>query len=144
MLFRSFVPIGIILGGSRSTTKSIRNSERESFEGRVEKCSMVGHGAQPILTCPQPMEVIVTLAMLQVDSARTRLPLACSIISLLVLAVFGTLATISWLIETNNTTPDMKGVNSAHLPIAPATDVPDAESADPYATESWVRHGREF
>ncbi len=105
---------------------------------------MVGHGALPILTCPQHMEEIVTLAMLQVESARTRLPLACSMISLLVLAVFGTLATISWLIETNNTTPDMKGVNSAHLPITPATDVPDAEPADPYATESWVRHGREF
>ena len=79
----------------------------------------------------------MSLAMLHVERARTRMPLACTVISLLVLAVFTAICTVSWLLETNTT---------AHAPALnhPATDAPDAEPPDPYATESWVRHGREF
>lgn len=95
---------------------------------------------------PQHEEAIVTLAMLHVDRARTRMPLVCSAISMLVLAVFGALGFISWLLETNRSVPDFQGVQSAHVPNSniPAMNAPDAQAADPYETESWVRHGREF
>ncbi|HRI67370.1 MAG TPA: hypothetical protein PK156_24170 [Polyangium sp.] len=79
----------------------------------------------------------MSLAMLHVERARTRMPLACSVISLLVLAVFLALAFVSWLLETNSA---QKVPQSNH----PVTDAPDAEPSDPYATDSWVRHGREF
>lgn len=88
----------------------------------------------------------MTLAMLHVDRARTRMPLVCTVISMLVLAVFGALGFISWLLETNASTPDLQGLRSAQMPETniQATDVADADSSDPYATESWVRHSREF
>ena len=94
--------------------------------------------------CPQHEEAVVTLAMLHIDRARTRMPLVCTVISMLVLTVFGALGFISWLLEANNMPPDLQGAKSAHVPQynTPATDVPDA--SDPYETESWVRHGREF
>lgn len=79
----------------------------------------------------------MSLAMLHVERARTRMPMACTVISLLVLAVFTALCTVSWLLETN-TTPQSPQSNH------PTTDAPDAEPPDPYATESWVKHGREF
>jgi len=86
----------------------------------------------------------VTLAMLHVDRARTRMPLVCTVISMLVLALFGALGFISWLIETNSSAPDFQGAQSANMPNShiPALDASDA--SDPYETESWVRHGREF
>jgi hypothetical protein len=91
----------------------------------------------------QHEEAIVTLAMLHVDRARTRMPLVCTVISMLVLAVFGALGFVSWLIETNRSVPNL-GAQSAHVPNIPAMDASDAQTADPYETESWVRHGREF
>ena len=78
----------------------------------------------------------MSLAMLHVERARTRLPLICTAISLMVLAIFTALCVVSWLLETNS--PNLVPPNH------PAADVPDAEPPDPYATESWVRHGREF
>jgi nitrate reductase NapE component len=93
---------------------------------------------------PQHEEVIVTLAMLHVDRARTRMPLVCTVISMLALALVGALGFISWLLETNNSAPDLQGAQSAHVLQSniPAMDAPDA--SDPFETESWVRHGREF
>lgn len=95
----------------------------------------------------------MTLAMLHVDRARTRMPLVCTVISMLVLAVFGALGFVSWLIETNDSAPDLRRATSAQMMPTQmqmahtsdsAVDGPDAESSDSYATESWVRHGREF
>ena len=88
----------------------------------------------------------MTLAMLHVDRARTRIPMVCTVISMLVLALFGALGFISWLLETNGSSPDLQGVQSAHVPMSniPAMNAPDAQAADPYETDSWVRHGREF
>lgn len=95
---------------------------------------------------PQYEEAIVTLAMLHVDRARTRMPLVCTAISMLVLAVGGALGFASWLIETNNSAPDLQGANAAHVPqmSMQAADASDARESDSYETESWVRHGREF
>lgn len=111
------------------------------------KCLGVRHC---VLICtflirPQHEEAIVTLAMLHIDRARTRMPMVCTALSMLVLAVFGALGFISWLLETNKV-PDLQGAQSAHMPNSniPVMDAPDAQAADPYETESWVRHGREF
>lgn len=86
----------------------------------------------------------MTLAMLHIDRARTRMPMVCTAISMLVLAVFGALGFISWLIDTNSSVPGLQGVQSAHMSQVnlPTADASDA--ADPFETESWVRHGREF
>jgi hypothetical protein len=84
-------------------------------------------------------EVFVTQAMLYVDGARTRMPLVCTVISLLVLTVFVALCFMSWLIETTASAP----VNVPQSNTS-ATSVSAAQPPDPYETESWVRHGREF
>ncbi len=86
----------------------------------------------------------MTLAMLHVDRARSRMPMVCTVISMLALALFGALGFISWLLETNTSAPDLQGVQSAYMPqmAIPASDASDA--SDPFETESWVRHGREF
>ncbi len=88
----------------------------------------------------------MTLAMLHVDCARTRMPLVCTVISLLVLTVFVALCFTSWLLETNTSALDLQGAKSVHVPQSntSATSVSSAEPPDPYATESWVRYGREF
>jgi hypothetical protein len=88
----------------------------------------------------------VTLAMLHVDRARTRMPLVCTAISMLVLAVCGALGFVSWLIETNHSAPGFQGANAAHVPQMgiQTADAPDARGDDPYETESWVKHSREF
>lgn len=83
----------------------------------------------------------MSLEMLHVERARTRMPLACTVISLLFLAVLTAICTVSWLIETN--APSKTPVNAAQSNHS-TTDASDAEAPDPYATESWVRHGREF
>jgi hypothetical protein len=95
---------------------------------------------------PQHEEALVTLAMLHVDRARSRLPLACTAISMMVLAIFLALWFISWLLETNTSAPNLQEGTSTHVlrPNPPSMDVRDAEPPDPYETESWVRHGREF
>jgi hypothetical protein len=95
---------------------------------------------------PQHEEVFVTLAMLHIDRARTRMPLVCSVISLLVLTVFVALGFTSWLLETNDSAPAVQDAKSAPVPeLNPsATNVSTAESPDPDATDSWVMHGREF
>lgn len=104
------------------------------------------HSFAILLIRSQHEEAIVTLAMLHVDRARTRMPLVCTAISMMFLAVFGALGFISWLFETNNGVPDLQGVQSANVPQMhlPVMDAPDARAADPYEAESWVRHGREF
>ncbi len=86
----------------------------------------------------------MALAMLHVDRARSRMPMVCTVISMLVLALVGALGFISWLFEANNSTPDLQGLQSAHVPQSaiPASDASDA--SDPFEAESWVRHGREF
>lgn len=88
----------------------------------------------------------MTLAMLHIEGARTRMPLVCTVISLLVLAVFGALGFTSWLLETNGSIPDLQGAESVHVPPlnTTATNVSEVDLQDRYATESWVRHGREF
>jgi hypothetical protein len=90
---------------------------------------------------PLQKEPSVSLEMLHVERARTRMPLACTVISLLALAVLTALCTVSWLLETNKSS--ITPANATHS-NHPATDASDAETPDPYATESWVRHGREF
>jgi hypothetical protein len=103
----------------------------------------------------QREEEIVTLAMLHVDRARTRMPLVCTVISMLVLVVFGALGFVSRLIETNTSAPDFRGATSAHMlqmtqmPQMPQMNAsaqagPEIETSDLDATESWVRHAREF
>lgn len=97
-------------------------------------------GIRPLLE-----EAIVTLAMLHVDRARTRMPLVCTAISMLVLAVVSSLGFASWIMETNNSAPDLQGANAAHVPqIGISADASDARESDSYETESWVRHSREF
>lgn len=100
----------------------------------------------------------MTLAMLHVDRARTRMPLVCTVISMLVLVVFGALGFVSRLIETNTSAPDFRGATSAHMlqmtqmpqmPQVPQMNAsaqagPEIETSDLDATESWVRHAREF
>lgn len=88
----------------------------------------------------------MTLAMLHIDRARTRMPLVCTVISMLVLTVFVALSFVSWLIEKNASTPDLQGAKSVNVPQAnpPTANASNAEDPDPYATDSWVRHGREF
>jgi hypothetical protein len=105
------------------------------------------HAFARFLIRPQHKEVVVTMAMLHVDRARSRLPLVCTVISTLVLAIVGALLFISWLLKTNNVAPDLQGVQSTHVlqTNPPATDAPDASDAsEPFESESWVRHGREF
>lgn len=102
------------------------------------------HSFAHFLIRPLHREAIVTLAMLHIDRARTRMPLVCTVISMLVLALVGALGFMSWLLETNNSAPDLQGAQSARMlqTNIPASDASDA--SDPFETESWVRHGREF
>ncbi len=88
----------------------------------------------------------MTLAMLHVDRARTRMPLECTVIAVLVWTVFAALCFTSWLLSTNDSAPDLQDAKSMHVPQSntSATNVSAAEPPDPYGTESWVRHGREF
>jgi hypothetical protein len=87
----------------------------------------------------------VTLSMLYVERARTHMPLVCTVISLLVLAVFVALSFTSWLIETNTSIPAVQETKSVHVPqtSGSATNVSVVES-DPYGMDPWVMHGREF
>ncbi|HRI63186.1 MAG TPA: hypothetical protein PK156_03085 [Polyangium sp.] len=82
----------------------------------------------------------MTQTMLHIEGARTRMPLVCTVISLLVLAVFVTLSFLSWVIETNATVPEVQVPQTN----TSATNVSVAQPPDPYETDSWVRHGREF
>jgi hypothetical protein len=86
----------------------------------------------------------VTLAMMHVDGARTRMPMACTVISMLVLALVGALGFISWILETNHSSPDVQGARSVNAvqSSVPAANAPDA--ADLPETEPWIRYGREF
>jgi hypothetical protein len=95
---------------------------------------------------PQHEEAFVTLAMLHIDRARTRMPLVCSVISLLVLTVFAALSYMSWLVETYGSGSDLQGAKSVHVPQTntSATNVSEAKAPDPYENEPWVMHGREF
>lgn len=94
----------------------------------------------------------MTLAMLHVDRARTRMPLVCTVISMLVLVAFGALGFVSRLIETNTSAPDFRGATSAQMlqirqmPLMNASAQAGSEigTSDLDATESWVRHAREF
>lgn len=88
----------------------------------------------------------MTLAMLNIESARTRMPLVCTVISMLVLAVFVALSYVSWLIESNTSALDGQNAKSMKAPqsASSATNVTMVDPYDRYATESWVRHGREF
>jgi hypothetical protein len=99
-----------------------------------------------MLIRPPHEEAFVTLANLHVDNARTRMPLVCTVISMLVLTVFVALSFVSWLLETNTTAPDLPGAKSVHVPQSntSATNVSVTEPPDPDGTESWVMHGREF
>jgi nitrate reductase NapE component len=89
-------------------------------------------------------EAFVTLAMMHVNGVRTRMPMACSAISMLVLALVGALGFISWILETNHSTPDVQGarsVNAVHSSV-PAANAPDASNSP--ETEPWIRYSREF
>lgn len=80
---------------------------------------------------------------------------------MLVLVVFGALGFVSRLIETNTSAPDFRGATSAQMlqmtqmpqmpqmPQVPQMNAsaqagPEIETSDLDATESWVRHAREF
>jgi nitrate reductase NapE component len=96
------------------------------------------------LICSPIEEAFVTLAMMHVDGARTRMPMACTVISTLVLALVGALGFISWILETNHSSPDVQGARSVNAvqSSVPAANAPDA--ADSPETEPWIRYGREF
>lgn len=87
----------------------------------------------------------MTLSMLQVDCARTRMPLVCTVISMLVLAVFVALCSTSELIKINASGADLQNAKSAPVPqtAGSATNVSIADS-DPYGADPWIMHGREF
>jgi hypothetical protein len=99
-----------------------------------------------ILIRPQHEEAFVTQAILHVDRARTRMPLVCNVISVVVWTVFVAICFTSWLLKTNDSSPDLQGVESVHAPQSntSATNVSAAKRPDPYATESWDRPGRRF
>lgn len=82
----------------------------------------------------------MTLAMLHIDRARTRMPLVCSVISLLVLTVFVALCFVSWLIEKNVSAPEVNVPQSN----TSAKSVSSAKRSDSYATKFWGRPGRRF
>ncbi|MBK9261480.1 MAG: hypothetical protein IPM54_16945 [Polyangiaceae bacterium] len=86
----------------------------------------------------------MTLAMMHVNGARTRMPMACSAISMLVLALVGALGFISWMLETNHSSPDVQEARSvkAVQSSAPTANAPDA--SDSPETEPWIRYSREF
>lgn len=88
----------------------------------------------------------MTLAMLHIDRARTRLPMGCTVFSMLVVSVFVALGFMSWLFEKNVSTLDSQGAKSVHVPqmAASAKSVANAEQPDSDETDSWVMHGREF
>lgn len=87
----------------------------------------------------------MTLSMLQVDCARTRMPLVCTVISMLVLAVFVALCSTSELIKINASGADLQNAKSSPVPqlAGSVTNVSIAES-DPYGADPWIMHGREF
>lgn len=87
----------------------------------------------------------MTLSMLHVDCARTRMPLVCTVISMLVLAVFVALCSTSELIKVNASGADLQNAKSVPVPQtnSSATNVSIADS-DPYGADPWIMHGREF
>jgi hypothetical protein len=87
----------------------------------------------------------VTLSMLHVDCARTRMPLVCTFISMLVLAVFVALCSTSQLIKPNASGSELQNAKPVAAPqaTASATNVSLVDS-DPYGMDPWVMHGREF
>ncbi len=86
----------------------------------------------------------MTLAMLRIDSARTRLPMACTVISMLVLAMGGALGFISCMLETTNTVSQTQGTHSVSVPFSGAPDANPPDAADSLESDPWVRHAREF
>lgn len=87
----------------------------------------------------------MTLSMLHVDCARTRMPLVCTFISMLVLAVFVALCSTSNLIKANTSGSELQNAKSLPVPqtTASATNV-SVVDPDPYGMDPWVMHGREF
>jgi hypothetical protein len=92
---------------------------------------------------PQHEEAFVTQAMLHIDGARTRMPLVCTVISMLVLTVFVALSFMSWLIDTNTDLQDAKSVPVPRSNTS-ATRVSAVEPPDPYESKSWGKPGRRF
>lgn len=85
-------------------------------------------------------------AMLHVDSARTRMPLVCTVISVLVWTVFVAICFTSWLFSTTSSAPDLQGVKSVQIPQpnTSATTVSEAKAPDPFASDWLDRPGRKF
>jgi hypothetical protein len=136
----------VIIGPSRWTIKK-RTSSRDSVIHRTGDEMPGGQALCIHLHFFDPFtnkEAFVTLAMMHVDGARTRMPMACAVISMLVLALFGSLGFFSWLLEDNHSVPDVQGARSVNAvqSSVPAANAPDA--ANPPETEPWVRYGREF
>jgi len=84
----------------------------------------------------------VTQTMLHVDRARTRMPLACTVIAVLVWTVSAAICFAAWLLKTNDSGPDLQGTESMAVPQSKTSSV--AEPRDRYATESSGRPGRKF
>ena len=104
------------------------------------------HSFALFLIRPQIEEAFVTLAMMHVDGARTRMPMACTAISMLVLALVGALGFISWMLEASYSAHgvDVQGARSVNAvqSSVPASNAPG--TADPPEAEPWIRYGREF
>lgn len=91
----------------------------------------------------------MTVAMLHVDRARSRLPLVCTAISLMGVAVVGALVLISWLLDPSQGSLNVQNAAAAHSLSTfesnqPVADAPDAEASNSDDVEPWVRSGREF
>jgi hypothetical protein len=93
-----------------------------------------------MLIRPQHEEAFVTQTMSHVDRARTRMPLVCTVISVLVWAVFAAICFTSLVFAIIDSAPDSQAPQSNTA----ATNVSAPKPRDPYATESRVRPGRRF
>ncbi len=91
----------------------------------------------------------MTQTMLHVDRVRTRMPLECTVIAVLVWTVFAAICVGSWLLATNDSAHDLQGLQGTKMEHAPqsntsATNVSASKPADPYEMESRGRPGRRF
>jgi hypothetical protein len=99
-----------------------------------------------ILIRSQHEEVFVTQTMLHVDGARTRMPLVCTVISVLVWAVFTGVCFVSCMFATIDAANHSPGANGMDVPQSntSATNGAASKQRDPYIAESRGRPGRVF
>ncbi|HRI67211.1 MAG TPA: hypothetical protein PK156_23370 [Polyangium sp.] len=82
----------------------------------------------------------MTQAMLHVDSAPTRMPLVCTVISVVVWTVCMAICLAAWLFATNGSSVDVRDSQSNPS----ATHGSGVKKGDRYESESRVRPGYRF